>query len=310
MSIRLGILLGEYDGSMSFEVLSNWATGSGSFAVEEQTSITHSSNNALHLVSNSDGGTQEYEYNGLKTEINSFGSSYRFNPFSSENIIDFHFFAYTDVNTWSGLLNLSAQNININIDSKYNHYHLTYVASNETIFSSTELRFRRVGTNSSELYVDDCLVSAQTIELQSDRNLQRLSKINLQSNQSLGGKETSTNFGESRAWSLPLNNVPETDAKAINRWQILGRPLLLWLNTSDQNDLYIVNITNNSIKSISSSIVSSVRYSCPKPFSVSEYSDLSAVVEYMLPATASYWSNGPSLSIISSLISPYLSLTT
>jgi hypothetical protein len=242
MTIELGALLGQLQGSQSFERFGSWDINSlAPLSLYSLSSLqVHSSDLGLYTVTN------QIATNYLT-----------YNYAASNDYFDrlwFHQDTHTIVNyTWAAVPLAEHSGTQIQINSTtlntlpQNSDMMRY--RSEITISGSDLLLQYLiipgDTNSNTIYFDDVLTVVDVIELCPERNLRLRDELFIGDHQTIGGANPSYKWGFNKKWSLPLEYVDENQALLLNQWWQDTTPLMFTWDTSDTEQQFIVTMTNN-----------------------------------------------------------------
>ena len=242
MKNEIGILLGQYSGSQSFENISSWDNQVTQSSLTLQTTNTHSSNlGACLQVSSGGSGSLSYDYgqgNDLYDRWHSDTTTHR---------LVSYFWARVDTAGNSGQVTavFSNQSIPIAFTNSLTRYRIETNITSET---STALDFQVSAgiTSTLNLYIDDIVTAVDVIDFTPDWGLETLTSQNVVEHTTIQGRQSVFSWGESGEWNVPLSHVNDLRTALINNWWRKSRNLYVTFNTSDTTNFWITRISNQS----------------------------------------------------------------
>jgi len=266
--MRLGCLLGEYGGYMSFEPFSSdvgsWFTGAklpftlpqllinpGSASSLE--TATHSSNVGMSIDTTSSTGDYIWSYN-LQSDITDKGF-----PDITTHRLALSFWANQDSGTDTkyirATINTSEAVGDISSYASINSYgamtqhwvdevNVTSNANNQLAFYTVQSG--GVDPGCSALFLDDIWATVDMIELCPNFNASINREINFSPEQTLTGRYIDFSYGTREKFGLDFSVMDEVEAEIINRWWFKQYNLLFTFDTSDTNTNFICRIVNST----------------------------------------------------------------
>lgn len=240
MSYEIGILLGQYAGSQSFESVGSWDNQITQSSLSIQSTYVHSSALAGELQINSGStGSLSYDY-GKNNDLYD-----RWYTDITTHSLVVYFWAKVDTAANSGQVSavFSNDSTPIGYSADFQRYRLETSITSGT---SSKLDFKATTgiTSSFNCYIDDIVAAVDVVKFNPDWDLQRLRNQNVARHTTLQGRESAYSWGEFREWALRLSHVNDIESSVINGWWRNARNLYVTFNTSDTNDMYIVRLAN------------------------------------------------------------------
>ena len=242
MAYELGILLGEYAGSQSFENVGSWDLQTTQSSLTLETTNTHSSTqNANILVSSGANGALSYNYAANNDLYDRW-----FTGVTTHTVVTY-FWGRASASANSGDVTAvsSSDSVPIAFSNSLDRYRLETQITSETGIS---LDFDVTSFTGADFnyYIDDVVNAVDVIELHPDLSFNELANQNVALHTSLKGRETAFLWGQYGAWDVPLTHVNDLQASLMNQWWRDSRNLYFTFNTSDTNNMFIVRIVNET----------------------------------------------------------------
>lgn len=251
MSFQVGVLLGAYDGTQSFDkfdsssnfVLGSWATDPSNLSYDptDRSYEVHSSDHGV--VFNFDAsshGAVGYSYLSLDNNAN------RLSTDVSTHRFVFKFWAglgsATDSGTYIGFFGGETVPI-AHSDTSGLVFH--EIDTNVTSSSFAVLvNFSNFPSGAVDLYMDSVLAAADVVDLCPSREQENIESQNRSDSVTLGGRYVDYKWSDQKRFNVPVRYLPSSEAALFNRWWKNGYNLMFTDNTSDENTIYITRLAN------------------------------------------------------------------
>jgi hypothetical protein len=258
MASLIGCLLGELNGAMSFE----YVTQANNFWYPPDAVYTYPSSQGIHTHSSAIGGkitastgsTKRCAYYEPSSGVSPSyrGSSQRIYPdITSHNFIIAGFFK-TDLATNSGFAELTAFGGSGILGSTKigytNSLQLYYYISDDGYLNSSPIIMITCSGNDASghtVYFDSLLPAIDYIELHPTRQTQSFTTKNFESTWTAGGRYSSYQYGIYRRWQVYVEYLTELEKNIINRWWREKFDLMFTFDSSDANELMVCRLVNN-----------------------------------------------------------------
>lgn len=241
MNIELGILLGKEGGAQSFENVGSWSNNLSTSSFHIGQGFTNSSDNNIFLsIESGDSGNLSYDYN----QINDARALWE--QGSTTHVLKSRFWAMVDNAAFSGdvLFVIGSSSIPIAAANSLQYYQLdTTINSGDAIQAEFQIP---TTTTSQSLFVDDLLTVIDNISFAPGRETREGRTLIDDRSVTMDGQQEIYKWSDSEKYTIQIENMPEADAKKLNLWGTLGKPLLLNFNNSDSTSLKVVRMAETT----------------------------------------------------------------
>jgi len=232
---ELGVLLGEYDGSQSFEVESGWVvTSDGWYAKQFWTTKTHSSYQNLYF--STIGTPLLYEYDYATTAKQRWSSDV-----TTHRLVS-HAWAYSTNNP--NFYSVTLGNVS-SVAVPYGSSYITPIRAETQVTSNNDFNFGIVhdGGASHNGYFDDILTAIDVIDLHPNWGMSDNEIRNRAEHTTLNQGFRSYRWGDHLTWDVPIDFMNSSESDLVNEWW-RNQYNLLW--TVDSVNMFVVRIANDT----------------------------------------------------------------
>lgn len=241
MATEIGLLLGQYEGTQSFESVGSWDLQTTQSSLTLQTTDVHSSQYGARVEVYSGGvGAFQYDYNRTDDIRNRWSLDVTSHRIVSRGWVRID----TAANSGQVTATFSNDTYPIPYSTAFVNYRLeTYVSS-----SANEMPIAfdvsQLSTSSYSFYVDDIMTSVNVFDIHPNWDLSDSEFKQFQNHQTIGGRNSFFDWSYSKVFNMNIEFLTNSEAALLNLWWRDGRALYFCLDTSDTAAYWPVRITN------------------------------------------------------------------